>query len=66
MTTDPPDEGLGIVAVDEEELESVYHDGDELNLLKKRRAKCTFCRFIHPPFSGSFQQRIRSIGIHEY
>ena len=36
MTTDPPDEGLGIVAVDEEELESVYHNGDELNLLKKK------------------------------
>lgn len=32
MTTDPPDEGLGIVAVDEEKLESVYHNGDELNL----------------------------------
>lgn len=29
---DPPDEGLWIVAVDEEKLECVQHDRDELNL----------------------------------
>ena len=48
MTTDPPDEGLGIVAVDEEELESVYHNGDELNLLKTKKSKM-YILSVYPP-----------------
>lgn len=33
VTADPPDKGLGVVAIDEEQLESVHHNGDELNLI---------------------------------
>ena len=34
VTADPPDKGLGVVAIDEEQLESVHHNGDELNHLE--------------------------------
>lgn len=36
VAADPPDEGLGVVAVDEEQLERVDNDEDELDL---KRAK---------------------------
>lgn len=32
VAADPPDEGLRVVAVDEQQLECVHHDGDELGL----------------------------------
>ena len=32
MASDPPDEGLGVVALDEEQLEGVQDDGHELHL----------------------------------
>jgi hypothetical protein len=34
---DPPNEGFRVVAFGEEELESVEHDSDELNLREGRR-----------------------------
>lgn len=34
VTADPPDKGFGVVAIDEEQLESVHHNGDELNHLE--------------------------------
>lgn len=35
MHADPPDEGFRVVAVDEEQLEGVHHDGDELDHLER-------------------------------
>ena len=35
MATDPPDESLGVVAVDEEQLEGVHHNSDELDLKQR-------------------------------
>jgi len=34
VATDPPDESLGVVAVDEEQLEGVHHNSDELDHLE--------------------------------
>lgn len=34
VASDPPNKGLGVVAIDEEQLERVHHNGDELNHLK--------------------------------
>lgn len=33
VASDPPNKGLGVVAIDEEQLERVHHNGDELNLM---------------------------------
>ena len=35
--SDPPDESFRVVAVDEQQLESVYHNQDELNLQPWRK-----------------------------
>jgi len=51
---DPPDEGLRVVAVDEKQLEGVYHDQNELDLWKQRLAgelgnfapQLTICRVV--------------------
>lgn len=37
MAADPPDESLGVVAIDEEELEGVHDNGNKLNLIEKKR-----------------------------
>jgi hypothetical protein len=38
MHADPPDEGFWVVAVDEQKLESVNHDGNELDLKRGENA----------------------------
>ena len=39
MAADPPDEGLGVVAVDKEQLERMNDNGDELDLGRKNWIK---------------------------
>ena len=40
MATDPPNKSFGVIAVDEEQLECVHHNGDELDL-KRRQSYLT-------------------------
>ena len=37
VTANPPNESLGVVAVDEEELEGVDHNSDELHLMTQEK-----------------------------
>lgn len=39
MAADPPDESLGVVAIDEEELEGVHDNGNKLNLIERKKNK---------------------------
>ena len=41
MATDPPNKGLGVVAVDKEQLEGVHHNSDELDLITRTKVTST-------------------------
>jgi len=59
---DPPDESLRVVAVDEEQLERVQHDGQELQHLQGGQVLLPPQVFLHVGAQGG-QQVVR---VHDY